>query len=234
MALREKSHWFMLLCLLFVISCGSDKSKPEAKSSRNELQDDSQSLYRAILRPLNESVGGSTRGVVIVRVDGDEIVVEETVSNAPAGIRHYQYIMDGSACPTVDANGDSYIDIKEAESVIGKILIPLDSNLDSQLDGFDYGPIANAAGAFVYRKTASVARMSEDLYIEDPNPQDDLVKLGAEGRFAMNGKVVVIHGVGYGLPSSVATRDGMSASESLPIACGQLTRISSEDQEVEL
>ena len=229
----EKGLRNILAFIFFIlVACSEGKStRSNSVKSQSELEGSSQSLYRAILKPINENVAGKTAGVVLVRIDGDEFVVEETVSESPANVRHYQYITEGSDCPTEDVNGDSYIDVKESESTLRKMLIPLDSNLDSQIDGSDFGPIANPAGAFVYRKTASLARMMADLQLDDPNSMDDLVKLENEDALNLSQRAVVIHGIGYGLPDSVASRDGMSASESLPIACGQLVRISSEDDE---
>lgn len=47
---------------------------------------------------------------------------------------HQQDIHEGTRCPTLadDTNADGVIDYQEGESVYGKILIPLDSNIKTQ------------------------------------------------------------------------------------------------------
>jgi hypothetical protein len=224
----------MLTQLLLLTACGTEpggsfKTAPTLQPVR---QPDS-GLYRAILRPLNESAAGRTRGTILVSVseDSDEFRVEAAVHGAPAGVKHFQHITTAGACPDAghDANGDGLIDVVEGMAAYGRLLLPLDSNLNTQLDGSNFGPIANAAGAYVYARTGMLSRLIDDLRDTEQLLPEGLAKLAYDEPLNLSGRAVIIHGVGAALPGSVATTREMSARESLPIACGILTRIKSVD-----
>jgi hypothetical protein len=229
MATRNVSA--IVLCLSFItfVSCGGSKSGHQSNSNKSQDAEQIGSLYRAVLKPLNPNSAGTTSGVVLLRINGDEFVVEETVANAPGGIKHYQAIMSGSTCPTLDENGDGYIDLKEGTKTFGNRLIPLDSNLDSQFAGIDFGPIANETNAYVYRRSTSLSLMLSDLRIEDPNGEDDLVKLQDKENINFSNRVIVVMGMNRSLPATVEGDDTFTPSEGLPIACGKLTAINSEN-----
>lgn len=219
-------------CLITLASCGSDDDDSSSSAPQEQQQDD-QGIYRAVLKPLNTNANHSTSGTVEIRIEGDDFIVNSTVTGAPAGVKHLQNVTLLTACPTEgnDLNNDSYVDILEAAASAGPILIPLDSNLSAQLDGISYGPIANGSGSYVYRRSTSLTDLLADLRSPDPDPADALVKLPDGQDLNLAGRVVLIHGVNSSanLPSSVATINDLSASQSLPIACGELVRVTSED-----
>lgn len=219
---------FLGTCLFTLASCGGDSGGGGSSSSRQEQQLDDQGIYRAVLKPLNSAVAGNTTGTVQIRINGDDVVVESNVIGAPAGVKHLQNITTATACPTTDTNGDSYIDIAEAQ---GKILIPLDSDLSEQLDGMDFGPIANGSGSYVYRRSTTLSMMLADLRAFDPDPLDPVVKISAEQDLNLDGRVLIVHGVdsSTNLPDTVATTGSLTKEQSLPIACAQLVRITSEE-----
>ena len=130
-------------CLMALASCGSEGGGSSTSSEGQQQQQDDQGIYRAVLKPLNTSVGGNTTGTVEIKIVGDDFSVLSNVVGAPAGVKHLQNITTATACPSTDVNGDSFIDVVEAG---GKFLIPLDSDLSEQLDGMDFGPIANNSG----------------------------------------------------------------------------------------
>jgi hypothetical protein len=229
-------------CLLFstvwlIAACGNE-SGPSAGSktpvpSVMPLRQPDSGLYRAILRPLNENVAGRTRGTILVRVseEEDEFRVEAAVAGAPAGVKHFQHITTGSSCPDAshDTNGDGVVDVVEGMVAFGNLMIPLDSNLNTQLDGSNFGPIANAAGAYVYARTGILSRLLDDLRDSEQLLPEGLVKIPADEPLNLAGRVLIVHGVGASLPGSVATTRSMGPRESLPIACGILTRIQNVD-----
>lgn len=219
-------------CLFTLASCGSD-SDSSSSSPRQEEQQDDQGIYRAVLKPLNTTASPNTTGTVQIKIEGDDVVVESNVTGAPAGVKHLQNLTLLTACPTTgnDVNNDSYVDILEAAASAGPILIPLDSDLSEQLDGMSYGPIANGSGSYVYRRSTTLTDLLADLRAPDPDATDAIVKLPDGQDLNLAGKVVIIHGVGSSanLPDSVATTGDLSAEQSLPIACGELVRVTSED-----
>lgn len=227
---KHPLHFAILFCLL--AACGKDGTKKFTPGlDQLALQDDREGIYRAYLRPFN---GHETKGTVTVRMEHDEFVVREAISNSPANVMHFQYIVSGK-CPTMDSdlNADGFVDMSEAMSSLGKILIPLDSNLDSQLAGSDFGPIANPAGAIVYNRRGSVSKMLADLYEIDPSSEDHLGKLEPEEKLILKGKSVVILGTKMNLPETVVPFAGMDQQASLPIACGEFSRAESESEDIQ-
>lgn len=228
----------LFLCgsLLTLVSCGkNDKSSshtavPVVSTSphvEEEHQDD-QGIYKAILRPLNSEISGESSGTIEVHIDGDDVVVESSVKGAPAGVKHLQNIFVSSRCPDIkaDTNKDNVIDITEAMSQTGPILLPLDSDLSEQMDGIEYGPIANAAGAYIYRRSSTLSRILAGLRSPDPDLHDSIVKLPEGQDLKLGGRVVMIHGVKSNstLPDSVRSVGHLTKEQSLPIACGVFIR----------
>lgn len=221
-------------CLFTLVSCGSDDdSSSTSRSRQEEQQQDDQGIYRAVLAPLNTSVAGNTTGTVEIRIEGDDFIVESNVVDAPAGVKHLQNITVSTACPgaNADVNNDSFIDVVEATPSTGPILIPLDSDLSEQLDGLDFGPIANGSGSYVYRRSTTLSALLADLRAVDPDPVDPIVKLPDGQELNLAGRVVVVHGVAASanLPATVATISDFTSAQTLPIACGKLVRVPSED-----
>lgn len=228
--------FLIVACLMTLASCGSDSGSSGTSSSKEEQrarEQDDQGIYRVVLKPLNASVAGETTGTMEIRIEGDDVSVASTIAGAPSGVKHLQNIMLGTSCPaeSSDKNADAVIDIKEAMAHTGDILIPLDSKISDQIAGIDYGPIANGAGSYVYRRSASLTDMLADLRSPDPDKFDSIVKLPFGHRLNLAGKVVLIHGVNSGaaLAETVSTIRDLSHSQSLPIACGKIVRVNSED-----
>jgi hypothetical protein len=224
-------------CLLSLVSCGSDggsnnsSSNPQTREEQQQLDD--QGIYRAVLQPLNTNVSGNTTGTVEITVSGDEIVFKSNVRGAPAGVKHLQNIMLANNCPagSSDLNGDSFVDIVEAIPATGPYYIPVDSDLSGQIEGMTYGPIANTAGNYSYRRSTSLTLLLADLHTPDPDMTDSLVKIPLEQDLNLEGKVVLVHGVAASkdLPDSVASLNEIPSELTLPIACGKLVRVESEE-----
>lgn len=233
------SSFLISSCLITLVSCGSESSSsggtPGKRIEEQQLGDEG--IYRAVLNPINETLSGKTNGTVEVKIKGDEVQVYSRVTGSPAGVKHLQNIMNSTSCPTaaVDANSDSLIDIHEAMKVTGQILIPLDSDLSSQLDGMSYGPISNGSGNYVYKRSTTLSSLLSDLNALDPDPSDAVVKIPAGQDLHLAGRVVLIHGVrpSSDLPDSVVTLGEHSAEASLPIACGVLVRVKEESVQPE-
>ena len=169
--------------------------------------------YKAIVRPMNNSLSGFLpTGAAEITIQGDSVQMK-TYLDDDAKVTHLQNVHIGSRCPTAadDRNGDGLVDIEEAYAVVGKVLIPLDADINSAVDGEKIYPLG---GGFTYMETASLSKLESD------------VKARTEQNLNLGGRVVLMHGVAGGtkMPATVATRDGMLMQASVPIACGIIQR----------
>lgn len=225
-----------LSALVLLSSClGHSGVKDHARLSGRSLSNELKNVrpdgkYRASLIPLNSSVSGITRGTATVSVNGDQVEVTVRVQDAPATI-HSQYIFSGTECPDSedDLNLDGYLDYIEGSRLFGDALIPLDGNLDSQIEGLESFPKANSTGVYHYHQLASWDRMMSDLKTLDPDPNDTLVK--SERDIPLEGQVVAVFAVDQStyLPASVAAAPGASVRKSFPIACGVLVKVTDDE-----
>lgn len=225
-------------------SCGGSKSssggssaatparQPEVSQQQEEVVQPTQGMYRAVLIPLNSHLPHEIVGTVTIKISGDDFEAQTVVRGSPAGTKHLQFINAGTVCPEAadDLNGDSFIDMIESQKKTGSILIPLDYKLASQFEGIDYGPIANAKGDYVYKRSAPLTYLENDLRAPDVASNDGIVKLHLGELLNLSGRVVTIHGAGKVLPASVGSLEDMKARESLPIACGRLVRLSEAEE----
>ncbi len=210
--------------MLTLVSCGDDDNNSTTPQQQQTVVD---GTYRAVLVPVNGSVVANVSGTATLTIDGDNVKAEVNMANGSGGT-HHQHIHTGSACPTAtaDTNADGVIDGVEAAATTGQILIPLDSEIAAQALGNNFP----SGASYSYTESASYSLMLADLRLPDLNPNDSTTKLGSGDELLAEGKVVEIHGVpaGTSLPATAAGMDGMSAAESLPIACGVLVRIPDE------
>jgi hypothetical protein len=139
-----------------------------------------------------------------------------------------------------DLNGDGFIDINEANLVLGKILIPLDGDLSTQASGRRSYPLANLSGSYHYERVIAFNRFFDDLFIKDSDPSDLYVRLTPGEGFSFIGKTVLIQGVvdTVTLPSSVTSNNNYEAFKTLPVTCGVFKKIdttrigTTEDEEI--
>lgn len=225
-----------VISLVVLSSCGgSGTSKsPNQGISQNEtiMADGSNvaGIYASDIWPVNYNLNLDKIGVVALRREGDQFSAFVKMQYAPKGIRLKQAIYSGRRCPSLvdDLNKDAYIDIQEALVAIGQITIPLDGRLDSQQAGLnDFPETDSSTGMFSYHEEASFARMFADLKVADENPSDNIIKLGADEGITFPGRVVLFQGLSPGafLPTSVASRDGLSAYDTLPVGCAVLWKV---------
>ncbi len=126
---------------------------------------------------------------------------------------------------TDDTNHDGYLDFVEASQVVGPILLPLDSNLNSQMFGLNEFPIMKSKNDFYYYSEAcNSQRMILDLRRHDSYETDMISKLGSRENLNLHKRIVMIYGVDLdrALPSTVQSFDGYPSQASLPIACGEI------------
>lgn len=201
-----------VLSLLSVVACGGGggSSSGSQKENATPMIEATPGTYYAVLRPVNmHSNGFFPYGQATFKLEGDLLSVS-TAMDDDQRVTHRQTLHMGSRCPTMsdDMNGDSYIDYNEAMAVVGKAIMPLDGDLNSQAAGAEIYP---QGSSMTYNRSASLSRINADLGM----------KIGFEGR------VVMIHGTSANpsFPTSIASFQNEPAHLSLPVTCGILKKV---------
>lgn len=216
-----------------LVSCGSDSDDDNNAETRQEQQED-QGQYHANLSALNSQVVSEANVDSSISVTEEDIMVDINGQEVPTNTTIRQYIYTGNSCPTQedDANGDGFIDYQELIAHSGQILIPLNNDLSAQEAGSQF-PSSGSNGSYTYEESAALDDLVSNLREPDTEPNDDMARLSPDERLNLGGRVMVIHGVdrGTSLPETVQPRDGLSAQESLPIACSVIQRGSAPEED---
>lgn len=227
----------MHLTILFIFitllnGCGNKSSKGNSSimaTQQNGNEDEnilSKGKYRALLRPINTAVYGMINsGKALITITGETMKVNLIMDDAPK-VPHMQGIHEGSKCPelSADLNGDQFIDILEENAVSGGILIPLDGDISSQAGLKNQYPIG---GSYTYNKEAGIKNIMNDLWVDDPDQQDLIIKVNPGSQFSIQNKVIIIRGAPtqLQLPPSVQSLSNLDPLASIPIACGIIEKI---------
>lgn len=229
------NSFLALSMLLQLSSCNMKSGVSKSSKDMNKFslaEDDMEKMasvtYLAILKPINENVAGRISGSFTFHKDLDFIVSDIRVIGSAPSVIHGQNVYLGSSCPSqgADINEDGIIDILEAQTSTGKIILPLDADINNQYSLLAMYPFSDEWGAYFFSQIASFQKFFDDLKAEDENPTDEIVKLSSP-TFGLEGKVVMIHGMADEvlLPESVATNEGLTAQQTIPVACGVITRV---------
>lgn len=228
---KQLSALILWTLLLTLVACGSDNDVDNNSNAPQEERSAPaptlEGNYEVTLTGLNSQAGGNVSGDGTISIQGDEVVMRINLNNAPAFVEHEQHIHLGSACPTIsnDDNNDGFLDAVEAANVSGKVIIPLDADLDSQESGMTTYPRANSLGNYRWTERTSLSLLTSDLRAPDTNVEDDVVKISSDQEFTLEGRVVEVHGVSpiVELPETVQPAHDRHAK--LPIACGLIRRV---------
>ena len=231
-----KSSLHLLPALLLASCVDSSSSKtsggPQVVNQNEIIAVDGSNIqgnYAAPIWPMNHNLHFKTIGSVGVARDGDTFTAKVNFKYGPKETTVKGAIYTARRCPTLndDINKDAYIDIMEARLAIGKIVIPFDDDLDSQLGGSGQYPTVDASGKLFYSKTASFSRLFEDLKAVDENSSDQLIKLKDDEGITFPGRIVLFQGLSkkVPLPDTVKTTDGDSKHESIPVGCAILWKV---------
>jgi hypothetical protein len=230
-----------LLSLCLLASCGNNLSdNPSAAQTQNEVvQIDGSNIdgfYAGDLWPVNYNLHFKKIGAVGVSRTGDTFTAQVNMPYGPKETKIQHALYTGRRCPNIndDLNKDAYIDIIEARLAIGQVTIPFDGDLDSQLSGLNQTSSSDIDGKYVYARSSSFERMFADLKTPDENDRDNITKLRDDDGLTLPGRIVLVQGLNSKtkLPESVATTDGLSAHESIPIGCAVLWKVSELPQEL--
>lgn len=196
-----------------------------ALSGLGNIAQAQEAIYKAELLPLNTGVTKSkATGEVTFTIEGDQLTIQVTAQEVPSAIEHLQHFhgfAEGSQtakCPSVnnDKNGDGIIDLIETEPVAGTTMVPFHDDPVSMEIVRDTYPTADADGSYAYTKTVSLSALEKSFA-----PKFDGQRLDLDRR------VVFLHGVPAStqLPASVASLGDIPAHVTLPIACGEITKV---------
>ena len=204
-----------------LLSCG--KGYKEKEYLQYEV---ASGRFKATLKSLNTQVG-VFHGWVSLSIEDYQFWARVKVLGPNTKDMHAQYIHLKGTCPlmTDDTNHDGYLDFMEAYKVAGPILLPLDSNLNSQMFGLNEFPTMRSKNDFYYYSEACNAeRMIMDLRRHDYYETDMISKLGSRDKLNLQKRIIMIYGVAQDrvLPSTVSSFDGYPSQVSLPIACGEI------------
>lgn len=228
--MKNVTTLFLGASLLTLAACGNNDSSSSNKRQANPIME-AEGHYQATLAPLNAHLAGDVAGTALVKVKGDSMTFEVKVNGAPSQIVHAQNIHIASECPTLsaDVNNDGVIDGVEAQKSYGKIIIPLDNDLRTQVEKEAKFPTADFSGNYFYRQSVSMAEMMKDLTSKVENSNKNIVKL--KSNLALAGRQIVIYGVAAdaAIPETVATLEGESKHSGLPIACGSFVKIAVDE-----
>jgi hypothetical protein len=227
-----------LAVLSLLASCGGGSGSGSSSSGSNERQMQEEAPidgsnidghYQAKFITLNPHVNGTVPGSANFLRQDDKLFAYVRLFAGYPKAWHQQFVYTGSRCPTAndDTNLDGFIDIAEAEAVVGKILIPMDSDISSQSSGRRFFPLGDLSGYYHYERITSFRRFLSDLQAPDPDPNDDMVKLPEGEGLRITGKVFMVLGVAETvmLPETVATKERRRAFQTLPVACGVFEKV---------
>lgn len=227
-----------LTILLIISACGKSGTGAKNNQFLNPLRESTHqdlavksATYVAVLNPLNVDLVGFSSGAVTINISNDEMITNVRFNGPSPNTIHAQNIHVGGFCPNeiADTNMDGFIDVQESFPYTSKILIPLDANLNSQGEGYGIFPLSDNWGSYIYSFITSYKALMADLNAPDENPEDELEKLMPSSPLHLDERVVVIYGApdSQVLPETVGTSGGLTANQSIPIACGQFSKVES-------
>ena len=232
---KMSSHILIALTIIpLMSSCG--KSKSGSAVQRDAYPDTDESAidgqYRATFETLNPHINGTIPGSLTLDRKDDRLITFVRLFAGGPRAWHQQGVYMGRRCPTMgdDKNGDGIIDIVEAMQVVGKMIIPLDSNMNTQASGRGLYPLGDLSGYYHYERVSSFRRLFDDLRSEDLDTEDHITKLGPDEKFSFERRVVMVQGVVEEtvLPETVAGLGKRQPFQTLPITCGIINKVTTK------
>jgi hypothetical protein len=209
----------------------SPSASPSASSTPSAVGDQRQ-VFTAQLNPLNVAFNASglaATGTVTIVVDGTNFGVYSTEQGLDPNVVHMAYIHADNQCATSnsDTNGDGIVDSAESTVVSGAAIIPLDFSLNTfttdlaraiTSGGSTLFPTADSTGAVTYIGSGTLSTVQAEAFRSNPVQGSAT----AESQWDPAQWSVVVSGVDTSvtLPSTVQAATGLTANESLPVACG--------------
>lgn len=218
--------------LILTLSCGKDATKRTVeappKKTVNKLVYDRNS-YLAELKVLNKSAAGPVSGNANFKIHNDTFFAYVRLFNSIPNLVHEQRYYEAESCPgpEADTNGDGFIDILEANAVLGDPIFPLDADISSETAGLNLFPSGDQSGSYWYEQEIAYEELRQELNLSERVPDSAFSKLTDGRDLKLNSGIVLILGAPAWskLPETVASSGGYANFQTLPIACGALRRI---------
>jgi hypothetical protein len=228
-----KNESLIIICLI-LLGCNVQKFDNKAKkvTQRNINPIDGSNIeghYQAKFITLNPQINGTIPGSANFYRKNNQLYAYVRLFGGGVNAWHIQNVYTGTRCPNSadDINGDGFIDIEEAEKVLGDIIIPLDGNIESQRLGAKRFPYADLSGSYAYERVTSFSKFMNDLNLMDDNLEDNIVKIRSDIGFDFKNLTVLILGIEKDkeLPETIATKIPFEKNETFPITCGVYKKI---------
>lgn len=230
-----------LMVILFIISCGKEDSSSPPLPSKVQRESDPIKIekvidgqYLAKMLPINSHLSTNITGSMTISIDKNEFIGDVRFfgnEQTTANIILEQTIHLGERCPNLndDQNGDGVLDEQETIAVIGEVLIPLDGDLNSQWLGANSYPLSDSFGSYYYNQVAAWDKTLDDLWDQDINDQDQLIKIPAGTLPELEGRIAMIKGISPEiiLPESIQKLSPKALHATLPVLCGVFKKIKS-------
>ncbi len=216
---------------LFTISACGNNHGPSSRPKSTSMLLSEEGHYQATLAPINAHLSGNLEGSAFIKIKGDDVTVEVKVNGSTASIKHAQFIHVADSCPTLSSeeNKDGVIDSKEGMKSYGPAVIPLDSELKTQVEKNVRFPSADFSGNYFYRQSVSMRAMMIDLTSKDLDNSDEIIKM--KSNVGLSGRQIVIYGVASDatIPETVSQLKGQTKAASIPVACGSFIKIAVDE-----
>lgn len=176
------------------LSCGKQDFPDYSDEEEIFQHEEEEATYKARFKSLNGPRRINASGLLWVK--GRQFYVKVVMRGAYPLLRYQQYIHKGSRCPDQrdDLNNDSLLDAHEVSVASGEMLIPLDKNIRVQTDGMEWFPMSDTSGEYYYSRATVLPLLMEDLYLEDPRPDDGVVKLPRSENLDLDHRTIIIYG----------------------------------------
>lgn len=177
------------------LSCGKQDFPDYDEEDEIFQHEEAEATFKAEFISINPGAGNvDANGLLWIK--GRQFYVRIVLERGFPLLRYQQYIHAGSRCPdrSDDLNNDSVLDPHEVNVASGKMLIPLDKNIKVQIKGMEWFPMSNSEGEFYYSRATAFPSMMEDLYLEDPHPDDELGKLARNEDLELEKRTIIIYG----------------------------------------
>jgi hypothetical protein len=187
----------------------------------NETIDIPITRFTAALTPLNTQLGTVT-GTASIEIAGDQMRVTVSATGLDGSL-HLQFVGSGTSCPTTaaDVNQDGFVDIQEGLVAYGAFLLALDTTLTSRIVADTSGFPTGTTIAYLQRARLSAVENS----MRGAPTSEFVANIPVTGDFNPAGLAVLITGDNTTLPATVAVLPGFTQQESIPVACGVLSQV---------
>ena len=195
------------LCLPF-IGCDSDE----------EITVDVE-RFVAPLASVNPNLA-TVSGTATIEIIGDAMRVTVRAIGLDS-VMHMQFVGSGTSCPTTtsDTNADGVIDVEEGMAAYGPFLLALDADIEVRSDSVLTFPVTDS---IAYIETAVYSAVENSM--RGAPVTEFTTNIPITGDFIPQGLAVVILGDASPLPTTLEFLPGLTASETVPVACGVFNR----------